>query len=198
MTFSMASLSKLIPRPRAQVFSTAFTACAVFVTHLGLGRHAVLMKDPAAFAKVHCAIFLMNPTDNALSLKAIIAKEVVYNPAIVAIKTSILLLYRRIFIEKRSNKPFNTCLWCTGAFVLAYSVVQAILTVFHCAPVKALWDSNIERSCINFDDVLIVLSSLNIGTDVVILCLPIPQLWRLEISKRRRLQLIAMFLLGGL
>ena len=131
-------------------------------------------------------------------VQAIVAKEVVYNPAIVTIKASILFLYRRIFTERRFNKAFAITLWCTGTFVLAYSTAQAVLTVFHCTPVNALWNLDVARQCINFDDVLIVLSCLNIGTDIVILCLPMPQLWKLQIAKRRRLQLVAIFLLGGL
>ena len=89
-------------------------------------------------------------------------------------------------------------LWCTGAFVLSYSICQAVLAVFYCKPVKALWDHQTERKCINFDEVLVVLSSLNIGTDILILCLPVPQLWKLIMSKRQKCNLIGIFFLGGL
>lgn len=131
-------------------------------------------------------------------MQILVAKEVLYNPAIVAIKTSILLLYRRIFTDRGSNPSFNVTLWCTGSFILSYSICQAVLSVIYCKPVKALWDHQTESKCINFDDVLVVLSSLNIGTDIFILCLPVPQLWKLVMSKRQKCNLIGIFLLGGL
>lgn len=79
-----------------------------------------------------------------------------------------------------------------------YSFVQAILTVFHCKPVNMLWDPAVKGTCINYDDVLITMASLNIGTDVVILCLPLPQLWKLQLPARTKRQLAGIFLLGGL
>ena len=141
-----------------------------------------------------------NPSFSVLSCpQVVIAKEVIYNPAIVAIKTSILLLYRRVFTERCYNSSFNMTLWCTGAFVLSYSICQAVLTVFYCTPVAALWDHRIKGAkCIDFDVVLIVLSSLNIGTDILILCLPVPQLWKLTMSTRQKCQLTGIFSLGGL
>lgn len=42
------------------------------------------------------------------------------------------------------------------------------------------------------------MGSLNVATDVITLCLPMPLLWRLKISVERRLQVMSMFLLGGL
>ena len=137
-------------------------------------------------------------TDHTSHPQLIVAKEVIYNPAIVAIKTSILLLYRRIFTERCFNSSFNMTLWCTGAFILSYSSCQALLTVFYCTPVEALWDHRIEAKCINFDQALIILSSLNIVTDILIICLPVTQLWKLFMPKRQRCQLIGIFLLGGL
>ena len=79
-----------------------------------------------------------------------------------------------------------------------YCFVQAILTVFHCKPVNMLWDPAVKGMCINYDDVLITMASLNIGTDVLILCLPLPQLWKLQLPARTKRHLAGIFLLGGL
>lgn len=42
------------------------------------------------------------------------------------------------------------------------------------------------------------MGSLNVATDVTTLCLPMPLLWRLKVSLERRLQVMSIFLLGGL
>ena len=46
--------------------------------------------------------------------------------------------------------------WCTGAFVLSHSILQAVMTIFYCTPVEALWDHRIEAKYIDLDDALIV------------------------------------------
>ena len=56
----------------------------------------------------------------------------------------------------------------------------------------------IAKKCINYEAVLTVFSTLNIATDVAILCLPLPLVWKLQISRRQRFQIIGIFLLGGL
>ena len=131
-----------------------------------------------------------------LLLQIVIAIGVLYNPAIVAIKMSILLLYRRIFTARYAS--FNRSIWCIGGFVLSYSIIQIVLTIFHCNPVDALWDPTVKAKCINFHTVGIVFSSLNIGTDILILCLPVPELWKLNMPRRRKYELMGMFFLGGL
>ena len=117
-----------------------------------------------------------------------------YNPAVVAIKSSILLLYHRIFPSKR----FNVILWCVGAFVLSYSLAQSAAEVFQCSPIDSLWNPKVKGKCIDLDKVLITCSSLNIATDILILLLPLPALLKLHISTERKLQLIGIFMLGGL
>ena len=117
-----------------------------------------------------------------------------YNPAVVTIKSSILLLYHRIFASKR----FNIILWFVGAFVLSYSLAQSAAQVFQRGRPDSLWDSKVTEKCINIDDVLIVCSSLNIATDILILILPLPALLKIYISRERKFQLIGIFMLGGL
>ena len=50
------SMVKLTPSWN-QLFTTAFVTCEAVLTHLGLGRHAILLKRPTTFAKVLPAFF---------------------------------------------------------------------------------------------------------------------------------------------
>ena len=70
--------------------------------------------------------------------------------------------------------------------------------MFYCTPVKALWDHGIKAKCVNLDEALIIFASLNIVTEILILWLPVPQLWKLNTSTRQKCQLIGIFFLGGL
>ena len=175
-----------------------FTINIFVLIPFGLGRHAVLIKRPIKFAKVYTrsdlsTLHLRSLTCLARS-KLVVANEIVYNPAVVAIKSSILLLYRRLF----PGRHFHIILWCVGGFVLSYSIAQCLVEVFECSPVNSLWNPQVKGECIDLSSELIASSVLNVVTDVFLLVLPLPILWRLQISMKRKLELIGIFLLGGL
>jgi hypothetical protein len=141
----------------------------------GGGKHAVLLKDPVQFAKLVMAI------------------EVIYSPAIAAVKLSILLLYRRLF----PNRRFQTILWWVGAFIICYTTIGILVCIFECQPVEAAWEPLMEGNCIQVSIEFMFMACMNIITDFVTLLLPMPLLWRLQISKERKLQLMGIFLTGG-
>lgn len=122
------------------------------------------------------------------------AAEILYNPAIATTKFSILLLYRRLF----PVRAFVIVLWCVGAFVAAYSTTAAMVNLLQCLPVRADWNPSVQPRCVNLDVELIILSSINVVTDVTLLALPMPLVWRLQTSRSRKLQVSCTFLLGGL
>ncbi|KUI67161.1 hypothetical protein VM1G_02887 [Cytospora mali] len=130
---------------------------------------------------------------NTSAVQGMYASEVIYVPALMTTKISILLLYRRIFPSHR----FNIVLWCVGGFVLAFAITATFLQVFQCTPVEAIWYTNLDRRCVDISADYIAMGTINIITDVVILCLPIPQLLRLQMSRTQKAQLMGMFLLGG-
>ena len=82
--------------------------------------------------------------------------------------------------------------------MVCYSITAATVNIFQCVPVKSDWDPTVEPRCVNIGLDLIVLSSINVVTDASILCLPVHQVWQLEMSPTRKLQIAGLFLLGGL
>ena len=116
-----------------------------------------------------------------------------YTAGILSFKASALCLLQRIFPGRR----FRQTLWAIGIFVLAYSLVQIFATIFQCTPIKAIWDPSVKGRCIKTNDVYLVCSSLNIATDVIILAMPMPKLWKLQISRTEKMQLSIIFALGG-
>lgn len=73
-----------------------------------------------------------------------------------------------------------------------------MVNIFQCVPVQADWDPTKEPRCVNLDAELIIISSINVITDVLTLCLPMPLVWKLHASKARKYQISGLFLLGGL
>ena len=83
-------------------------------------------------------------------------------------------------------------------FVAVDHTLQLFLSVFSCRPVNALWNMTIDGDCINLNLAALIFGSINVFIDVVLLVMPIPLVWRLNIQMRWRLQLVGIFLLGGL
>lgn len=158
------------------IFASGEVACGLLAVHYGGGKHAILVTDPIAFAKV------------------VLATEVLYNPSIACVKFSILLLYRRIF----PSRAFRRYLYVVGAIIFTYSWINVITAIFQCRPIAAAWDLSITNAtCVQLNIEIVVFAVLNCVTDLTTICLPMPILWRLQIPLRRRLQLVALFLAGG-
>lgn len=83
-----------------------------------------------------------------------------------------------------------------GIFVLCYSITTIFTNIFQCTPVDSNWDASIVAHCVDLNTALVVLSSINVLTDFIILVLPMPLIWRLKTSIRRKMQLTSIFLLG--
>lgn len=61
-----------------------------------------------------------------------------------------------------------------------------------------VWDLSVKADCIDISKVLIVMASMNVLTDFLLLSLPLPQLWKLQMLLGTKLQLIGIFSIGGL
>lgn len=117
-----------------------------------------------------------------------------YIIAIAMAKSSVLLFYRRIF----PNPRFHIILRIVGGFIICYSIVQLLVFIFQCRPVQGAWDPFVKAECVQINDLFVVMSAFDVLTGVTTLCLPIPLIWQLQVSKRNRIQLMSIFILGGL
>jgi len=160
------------------ITASVFSILIIVLTTFGLGRH----QDT------------LTPTESIKFAKGCLAAETVLNVPIVTIKLSILLLYHRIFVSPR----FTRALWATGIFLVSWCFASAMVDIFQCVPVQALWDPTIPHKCVNVDGELIAVSLLNVISDVLILILPLPMLWGLHTTTQRKWQLTGLFLMGSL
>ena len=110
------------------------------------------------------------------------------------IKFSLLLLYRRLF----PNLWLLRAGQLVGAFVFAWMISTTIVQVRACTPVAYYWDRTIPNgTCLNYDEFYIITGAINMVTDAVVLCLPLPVVWRLNTSIYRKIGLTFAFALGG-
>ena len=77
-------------------------------------------------------------------------------------------------------------------------MAQMFAEIFQCSPFDDAWTLDAKGKCINLNNVLFASALLNVATSVLILVLPMPLLWRLHVSTQQKVELIGIFLLGGL
>ena len=117
-----------------------------------------------------------------------------YAPAIASVKISTLLLFDRIFPGPR----FRRLLWSVGMFVTTYSGIAILAAIFQCRPIQGAWDPTVKAKCIKFNLVLMIMGGMNVLTDLILVCAPLPTIWGLQMEKTMKLQLTGIFCVGGL
>uniref|UniRef100_L2GAV4 Integral membrane protein n=1 Tax=Colletotrichum fructicola (strain Nara gc5) TaxID=1213859 RepID=L2GAV4_COLFN len=126
-------------------------------------------------------------------LKLLLAFECIYVTAVMFIKISLLLMYRRIF----PSRGFKISAMVLGFLTIGWWISIVLVCVFQCTPVAKAYMPWIDGTCIDLKASFIGNAIPNILTDVAILCLPIKEVWRLQVTMVQRISLCFMFLLGG-
>ena len=141
---------------------------------------------------VHADLVPMD--DIVMMAKWLVVAEILYAFNLGWTKLSLLLMYYRIF-----HFPyFKRMAWAVGAFVMAWVVCVTFLFIFICVPVEKLWYPELPGRCINQVGTWIANAAATILTDIIILLMPIPQIWGLQLGTREKIGLTTAFFLGFL
>lgn len=151
----------------------------IFGTTKGLGRHQDDIPD-------HW-LELMQQSAYAFS--------VLYNPALMATKTSILIFYLSL---SKTQKIFRWATISTLVIVNAGGLALTILNIVQCQPVSAAWMSPVPATahCTNIVTIYLSSAPLNIITDLAILFLPMPILTSMRLPKKQKIILVITFGFG--
>lgn len=110
----------------------------------------------------------------------------------VGVKCSIILLYRRIFPSRQVGKAL---LGISGV-LMAWFFAALFCSIFNCYPISKAWKPSVSGFCLDYGVVTLVIGIANILLDFTLLGLPMPLLWNLHVSTRRKVLLMFMFALG--
>ncbi|KAK8224540.1 major facilitator superfamily domain-containing protein [Phyllosticta capitalensis] len=121
--------------------------------------------------------------------------EALYNPCLMATKTSILVFYLTL---AKSHRVFKWAVIATLAVVNLGGVALTLLNIFQCRPVGAAFANPTPADAHCTDIVTLFLSSspLNIITDLAILFLPMPVLTSMRLPTKQKTILIITFGFG--
>jgi hypothetical protein len=112
------------------------------------------------------------------------------------LKTAVLLEWNRVFALRQTNRRLY---WfsCTliGLNIAGWSITIVTL-MLGCIPLKKLWYFWIDGTCMDRRPRDITMAAFNVTMDIFILLLPQGIIWRLQLSKRRKWGLSAVFAVG--
>ncbi|KAH0262074.1 MFS monosaccharide transporter-like protein, partial [Aureobasidium melanogenum] len=158
-------------------FGLSFSIC--YGSFVGLGRHEDDVPDSWQGA--------LRRSQYAFS--------VLYNPALMAEKTSILVFYLTL---SKTNMTFRWATIATLFVVNAAGLALTLVTLFQCNPVGAAFRYPVPATHHCTDIITIYLSSapVNIITDLAILFLPMPILTSMRLPRKQKTILVITFGFG--
>jgi hypothetical protein len=150
----------------------------------------------------------LSPQMAVHSRKVTIAMELFYILSTSLTKISILLFYRRL--TSGSVTPFfRRVVQASILFVIGYSIAFYITTGFTCRPFSAFWKSvdihwllqhpeGTDWTCLNEGAIDLSASVISITQDFLACALPSALFWNLQLPRRQKFALGAIFALGFL
>lgn len=132
---------------------------------------------------------------NADIFQIIYARELYNAPLIYVTKLAILFQFQRIFVPRRSGIAYwciQTVIWVNTLYYIACDLAIA----FQCTPIYKAWQPWIPGRCLDVYTLIIAASIINVGSDLVILFIPIFCISKLQMRTSRKIGTAAVFTVG--
>ncbi len=119
--------------------------------------------------------------------------EIVWNAATVSIRISMLLFYIRIFVVRR----FRTICWIFIALNLMTLISVIFASCLICQPILYGFDKTIPGGhCGNLAQFELFTGIMSLVSDSVIVILPMPMIWRLQMHTKNKVGISIVFGMG--
>lgn len=130
--------------------------------------------------------------------KLIHLASITYGVSIMFVKLAILLDWLRIFVPRGQK---NRLYWTLQVLIwsnVIYYVSGSFLEIFRCWPRQKIWDPLFEGGSCPIDIAANNFAStlINLASDIAILLLPQWVIWKLQISKAKRMGISLLFVIG--
>lgn len=169
---------------------------AILLGKIGNHTASLTLSEISALSKVfeprHIAQFVHEASLS--KSQTIVAAETLRISANSCVKLSIMHLYLRIF----PNKDFRYIVYGVMALTISYWGGTIVPILLLCSPGAYLWDQqgNVNRTCLNVSAVCLSASVINLILDIVVLGLPMPLLWTLQMPLSKRIAVMGVFSMG--
>ncbi|TQN73822.1 Satratoxin biosynthesis SC1 cluster protein 4 [Colletotrichum shisoi] len=161
----------------------------LFIVFVTLGQ----LAGSVAFGE---DIWMVEPEELTFGLKIFFIDESFYLACLGLTKTSVLFFYLRIF----PNKSFRRATYAAMTYIGLSTTIMLFMQIFQCIPFSFNWDGWKgdfgPHHCLNINVLAFVAGGLSISHDIIILFLPVPLLWHLNMGLRSKIGIFIMFSLG--
>ncbi|KAK6374195.1 hypothetical protein LTR64_002302 [Lithohypha guttulata] len=114
---------------------------------------------------------------------------------ILGFKVALCFAYFRI-TNRNSRVAYKRVIWACMIFSILTHIGGILVLFFQCSPIRKSVRPRIAGKCLDNAITFYVLAAISIICDLIIFLLPIPLLLKVQINTRRKVALIAIFLLG--
>ena len=136
-----------------------------------------------------------DPEKLVLWAKFVLVLPLLYLGAVLFPKLAILAIYLRVF----TTPSYRVACWALAALLIANWLAFTITTFMMCTPLEYLWNKAIIGGhCFNINLFYRWSAFPNIVTDVVMLVLPLPAVWKLHTSRNIKIGLTITFAAGSM
>lgn len=112
-----------------------------------------------------------------------------------AVKLALLLIITRVF--GAIHKKTRIGVYILIGIIVAYYVSGVFIKIFICWPIPSYWKGQTEK-CLDQSAIITADAIISVISDLIILLLPTPLTWSLQLSTKRRLRIIGMLCAGGI
>ncbi|CCC06345.1 hypothetical protein SMACR_00560 [Sordaria macrospora] len=134
----------------------------------------------------------LSKENKLMTLKLFYVAQAFYKITINLTKTSILLLYLRIFVQRW----FRIACYILMGIISAYMIATFGASVWQCTPVPRAWDKSIPGTCVDITINWYANAGFSISTDILILALPMYPIFMSHLRKTQKVAVVLMFALG--
>ncbi|KAK6842793.1 hypothetical protein PG990_005268 [Apiospora arundinis] len=121
--------------------------------------------------------------------------EMIYITSLALTKVSILCFYLKVF----PARSFRNVAYVLIGLNLVYALTYDFLLAFQCQPIEGawlFWDREYKAKCISINILGWSAAGVNIVLDLATIILPLPQLFQLSMSMKKKAQIVLMFAVG--
>lgn len=141
-------------------------------------------------------VWTVDPDTLTYGLKLFYVGESFYITILALTKISILFFYVRIFPQR----SFRYACYGIMAWVGMSGLIFLLLQLFQCRPVEYAWEGwkgNFgAHSCLEINALAYTAAAFSIAQDLVILLLPLPLLWKLNLAWKYKAEIVIIMSLG--
>ncbi|KAK0514360.1 hypothetical protein JMJ35_002977 [Cladonia borealis] len=165
-----------------------------FMAWLGLLIYASLLLVLNPIAGVHQ--WDIEANNLQIWIKFENASQITLIPTIFLTKLSLLMFYLHLFTTPNRKTRIYWIIRFLVVFYMLFYLANLPITIWPCVPRSRLWTPTEAGHCINYKAVFIVSGTINVVADFILLILPITQLQRQQISRRRKTGVSFIFIIG--